>query len=98
MKETWVILGASSSMARAFARTAAEQGCDLILTGRDLADLKASATDCELRGSGWVKAMKFDARDPKSFDPVIAAAAKQDGSLNVAVFVSSMPEQSASSQ
>lgn len=94
MNHTWIILGASSSMARAFARKAASEGCRLILTGRDMADLRANAADCVLRGAPEAKAMKFDARDPKTFDPIIAAAELQDGTLNVAVFVSSMPEQS----
>ncbi|MHA1129027.1 MAG: SDR family NAD(P)-dependent oxidoreductase [Alphaproteobacteria bacterium] len=94
MNHTWIILGASSSMARAFARKAASEGCRLILTGRDMADLRANAADCVLRGAPEAMAMKFDARDPKTFDPIIAAAELQDGTLNVAVFVSSMPEQS----
>ena len=33
MSETWIILGATSSMARAFSRMAAEKGHDLILAG-----------------------------------------------------------------
>lgn len=95
MNHTWIILGASSSMARAFARKAASEGCRLILTGRDMTDLRANATDCVLRGAPEAEAMKFDARDPKTFTPIIEAAELQDGTLNVAVFVSSMPEQSA---
>jgi short-subunit dehydrogenase len=33
--ETWLVLGASSSVARAFARRAAAAGGDLLLAGRD---------------------------------------------------------------
>ena len=94
MSETWVILGASSAMARSFARKASTEGCRVILTGRDMPDLRQTAADCALRGAPEALAMKFDARDPKTFDPIIEAAATRTGTLNVAVFVSSMPEQS----
>lgn len=80
-------------MARAFARKTATEGCSVILTGRDMADLKTNAADCELRGAPSAKAMKFDARDPKTFQPIIEAAELTEGTLNVAVFVSSMPDQ-----
>lgn len=39
---TWLVLGASSSIARAFALEAAAQGSNVILAGRDCADLTAA--------------------------------------------------------
>ena len=51
MSDTWIILGATSSIARAFARKLAESGESLILAGRDLAELKLIAKDCSLRGA-----------------------------------------------
>jgi len=93
MTETWLILGASSSMARAFARAAAERGAEVILAGRDLKDLALSATDCGLRGSPKAQAIAFDARDPATFSPILEMMALQPGTLNAAVFVSSMPPQ-----
>ena len=91
MSETWIILGATSAMARALARRLAEDGADLVLAGRDMADLEATAADARARGAAGARAVRFDARDPASFAPVIDAAG--EGPVNVAVFVGSMPEQ-----
>jgi len=80
-------------MARAFARAAAERGAEVILAGRDLKDLTISATDCELRGAPQARAIAFDARDAATFTPILDVMARQPGTLNAAVFVSSMPPQ-----
>ncbi len=95
MNRTWIIVGATSSMARAFARKVAEDGCHVLLAGRDLADMKRTKKDCELRGAPSAYAVMFDARKPGTFDEICVKAAVQDGEINVAVFVGSMPEQSA---
>jgi short-subunit dehydrogenase len=60
---TWLILGASSSVARAFARLAAEGGADLLLAGRDRADIERTAADIRLRTGRSVEVLYFDA-DP----------------------------------
>lgn len=95
MNNTWIILGATSSMARAFARQVAERGCGVLLCGRDMEDLAASAADCSARGAPLAEALAFDARDISSFAPIIARATREDGQLHVAVFVGSMPPQDA---
>jgi len=95
MTENWLILGASSAMARALSRALAERGASLFLAGRDMADLDAAATDCRLRGAGSAVALPFDARKPAGFQAIYDILAETDGSVNVAVFVGSMPEQSA---
>lgn len=95
MSDTWIILGATSSMARALARALAERGDGLLLAGRDMTELEALAADCRLRGAALAEAARFDARDPASFTPLIDRAKAMDGTLNAAVFVGSMPEQSA---
>ena len=46
MTETWIVLGASSSMARAFARAVAERGGGLLLAGRDGDDLAGIGRRC----------------------------------------------------
>lgn len=92
---TWIILGATSTMARAFARQAAERGAALLLLGRDMPALKRIATDCELRGALSAKAVAFDARKPEKFAAIIGDAAMATGPLSAAVFVGSMPEQTA---
>lgn len=91
--QTWIILGATSSMARAFARKLAERGDALILCGRDMADLERQATDCTLRGAPDARVLRFDARDPATFAPIVEAAADTEGTISAAVFVGSMPPQ-----
>ncbi|NDW52625.1 SDR family NAD(P)-dependent oxidoreductase [Aliiroseovarius sp. PrR006] len=93
-QKCWIILGATSSMARAFANAVADQGANVILAGRDMEDLKRSATDLTVRGVEAV-AMKFDARDSATFGPIIARAEQMEGVINAAVFVGSMPPQDA---
>ncbi|PRY25094.1 short-subunit dehydrogenase [Aliiruegeria haliotis] len=92
-QETWLIVGATSSMARALARELAERGAAVIVCGRDMVDLDATAADCRLRGAPFAEAMRFDARDPESFPALIDAMAAREGTLNAAVFVGSMPPQ-----
>ncbi|WP_428545459.1 SDR family NAD(P)-dependent oxidoreductase [Profundibacter sp.] len=93
MSETWIILGATSSMAKAFARAVAERGDGVLLAGRDMDDLKRSAADCAQRGAPVAEAVKFDARKRESFTPIYKRALREDGMINVAVFVGSMPPQ-----
>ncbi|MFM2354333.1 MAG: hypothetical protein RLZZ528_69, partial [Pseudomonadota bacterium] len=94
MNTTWIILGATSSMARAFARKAAGQGAAVLLAGRDIEDLTAMAEDCRLRGARLAEAVHFDAREPAGFPALIARMETEEGELNAAVFVGSMPAQS----
>lgn len=93
MNETWIILGATSSMARAFARRVSGEGAGVLLCGRDLSDVQATAADCAVRGAPVAAALAFDARDSKTFGPIIERAAAEDGQIHVAVFVGSMPPQ-----
>lgn len=93
MTTTWIILGATSSMARAFARAVAERGDAVLLAGRDMDELKALATDLTLRGAPGAKALRFDAGNPKSFAPILAEAGLAPGEISVASFVGYMPSQ-----
>jgi len=93
MSDTWIILGATSSIARAFARQAATAGCAVLLAGRDQADLATLAADCRLRGARLAEAIAFDARDPATFAAILSRAETEGGHLNAAVFVGSMPPQ-----
>ena len=95
MTQTWIILGATSAMARAFIRLRAEQGDSFVLCGRDMDDMRATATDCTARGSEAADVMAIDMRDPLTFAPVIERAKSLTGTINCAVFVGSMPEQEA---
>lgn len=93
MEQTWIILGASSTMARALMQKLAEEGAGLVLAGRRMDDLQASASDALARGAALAEPVAFDARDPDSFQPVIDRALDQPGQINCAVFVGSMPPQ-----
>ncbi|MEM8592160.1 MAG: SDR family NAD(P)-dependent oxidoreductase [Pseudomonadota bacterium] len=95
MSGTWLVLGATSSMARAFVRAVAERGDGVILAGRDMHDMEASCADAAARGATAAQALRFDARDPSTFAPLIEAMEACEGELNAAVFVGSMPPQSA---
>lgn len=94
MTDTWIILGATSSMARAFARKVAGTGAAVLLAGRDIADMAALAQDCQLRGARLAEVLAFDARRPEGFAALIARMDTEEGLLSAAVFVGSMPPQS----
>ncbi|MPL90998.1 putative oxidoreductase [bioreactor metagenome] len=93
--ETWILLGATSAIARAFARRLSAEGATLFLAGRDEAELEAIAADCRLRGAAGAEVLAFDARDPAGYPALIERLAAQEGVLNAASFVGSMPEQAA---
>lgn len=93
MNRTWIVLGATSAMARAFARQVAAEGAALLLAGRDSDDLAALAADCKLRGARLAEAVPFDARDPSGFAAIVERALAEEGEINAAVFVGSMPAQ-----
>ena len=93
--ETWIILGASSAMARAFARDLARDGHHLVLCGRDRDDMERNAKDAGLRGAASVKVLSFDTRDPDSWAGIVEAAEKAPAPISVGVFAGSMPPQEA---
>lgn len=95
MTNTWIILGASSTIAKAFTRSVAEQGAHVILAGRRMDDLTASAADATARGASGTTTVIFDARVSETFQPIIDAGVAAGGTLNCAVFVGSMPSQEA---
>lgn len=90
---TWIIVGATSTIARRFAREAAARGEGVILAGRDAEDMAATATDCAARGAPVAETIAFDARKPETFEPIRARADEAEGTVSVAVFVGSMPSQ-----
>lgn len=93
MSSAWLILGASSAMARAFARLAAVEGAHIILAGRDGDDLALQADDALLRGAASAQPMHFDARAPASFAPLLKALFGLDATPSIAVFSGAMVDQ-----
>jgi short-subunit dehydrogenase len=76
------VLGASSSVARAFARVVAEDGADLILAGRDMDDMRRTAGDVSIRTGREVDVLPFDAEDVASHEAFVADAGKRADFLN----------------
>ena len=95
MNEHWLILGASSPIARAFVREAAMRGAVVTLAGRDLEDLQASANDAMLRGAEKARTLACDATDPASRAACIVGAPIPGTTLNVFLAIGQMPEQEA---
>lgn len=95
MKDHWLIIGATSAIARACVRQLAEQGADVTLVGRDLCDLESSASDARLRGAEHVRALGCDVGDPHSRQVLLEQALIDQTRLNVLVAVGLMPEQDA---
>ena len=92
-KESWLVLGASSSVARAFARAAAEDGAEIILAGRDMEDLGCTAEDISIRTGRDVDTVAFDAEDIAGHAAFVADVVKRAGFLNVFLAFGAMPEQ-----
>lgn len=93
---TWLILGAGSSVARAFAREAARQGADIILAARDLEDTEATAADIRARTGRQVGVLAFDARAYEEHEPFVGRCAELAAArLDVFLAFGDMPEQDA---
>ena len=91
-RRTWHVLGASSSIGRAFARLAAAEGSDIILAGRDADDLQRTAADVALRANCRADVVRFDAaamdEHAKFVDDCVAR-----GPLDLFLLFGAMPDQ-----
>lgn len=93
-QETWLVLGASSSISRAFALEVAARGCDLLLAGRDLEDLERNAADITVRHDVAANAVAFDATDFDTHEAFVTDCRAQiDGVMNVFLAFAMMPHQ-----
>lgn len=90
---TWVVLGASSSVARAFARAAAAAGHDLVLAGRDGEDLGRSAADLSVRFACAADVVPFDATDYHGHAAFAERIGRIEGEIAVALFFGVMHPQ-----
>jgi short-subunit dehydrogenase len=91
--ETWILLGASSPIGRAFAEQVARSGSHLILAGRDIEDLEATAAHLRIATAATVEVCRFDAADLSSHRTAADAWAQHPGRLNAVLLFASMPEQ-----
>ena len=93
---TWLVLGASSAVARAFARLVAARGAAVLLAGRDIDDLERSAADLRARFGGSAHVLPFDARERATIAALVAHCRDLPaGTLDVFLAFGSMPEQAA---
>jgi len=92
-RETWIVLGASSSIGREFARVAAAKGVDIVLAGRDTDDLARTAADLKIASGVDVEVTTFDATDFASHAGVAAHWGRRQGTLNAMLLFGLMPEQ-----
>ena len=92
--KTWIILGASSSIGRAFARRATEQGADVVLAGRDIDDLERTAKDLRVRSNVLVTVNLFNAMDFGSHKSFAEIFRNKTGPLGIFLLFGTMPDQS----
>lgn len=93
---SWIVLGGSSAVARAFAREAAARGSDVILAGRDRQDLEQTAADLATRYRIAARVMDLDAAVTETHEAFVEAcwaAAKPPRQIFLAF--AAMPEQEA---
>src|SRR5258705_9113024 len=93
-RETWIVLGASSPIGRAFARIVAASGADVVLAGRDMDDLTRTAADLKVASGADVEVAPFEAMDFASHANAAARWGERAGTLNVLLVFGLMPEQS----
>ena len=94
---TWLMLGASSAVARAFAREAAAHGAGILLAGRDMDDLERQSADLAIRHGVPAAPVPFDARDTASHPAFVQdCVARAGGPLNVFLAFGIMPNQAES--
>jgi decaprenylphospho-beta-D-erythro-pentofuranosid-2-ulose 2-reductase len=80
------LVGATRGMGRAMARLLAERGEAIVLLGRDVSDLEASARDLEARGAAVpVKSAHLDLGAPADFESALDAADRALGGLDTLV-------------
>jgi short-subunit dehydrogenase len=97
MPTAWLVLAASSSVSRAFARLAAAEGASVILAGRDLDDLEATAADIRIRTGRPAAVLPFDAADIEGHAAFVDRCWAEAGERRLSVFSAcgTMPDQAA---
>ena len=92
--ETWLVLGGSSTIGRAFAQRAAASGAAVLLAGRDVAELERNAADLRLRHGVPATSVLFDALELEAHRGFARACATlAQGQLNLLLAFGIMPSQ-----
>ena len=92
---TWLILGAASSVGRAFALQAAAAGADVLLAGRDRPDLERTAADVRVRTGRRADVVAFDADPDSDHEAFVAACRARAVPIDVFLLFGAMPAQEA---
>jgi len=92
MSATWLILGATSPLVRAFAIEAAGHGAKLVLAARDADELETIAGDIRLRTKATVETVAFDAANIESTHALAEKAAGYDN-LSILIGHGIMPDE-----
>ena len=92
---TWLILGATSAIARAFALEAASHGVRILVAARDVAELEPIASDIRLRTLAAVDVLRFDAGRAEDRAALVAYAKAAPAPISVFVGFGSMPTEEA---
>jgi 3-oxoacyl-[acyl-carrier protein] reductase len=79
-----LVTGSSRGIGRGIALTLAQEGCDLMLTGRDETALREVASDVEKRGR-TAKYLPLDLREEKAASALVAAVQESFGRLDILV-------------
>src|SRR5258705_1695855 len=79
-----LVTGSSRGIGRGVALTLAQEGCDLMLTGRDEAALREVASEVEKRGRA-AKYLAVDLREEKAAAALVAAVEESFGRLDILV-------------
>ncbi len=82
MSGAYLILGATSAIARATARELAARGHSLTLAGRDLEEMARDAADIRLRFDVEVQVMRFDAEAFDGHADFLSEVVEQGGELD----------------
>ncbi len=99
VSETWLVLGAGSPIARAFAHAAAQAGHDVVLAGRDTQDLERTGADITVRTGARVRVEPFDAAALETHQGFVTACRDgAHGPLSVFIAFGLMPSQDAMDQ
>src|SRR5262249_55805743 len=79
-----VVTGSSRGIGRGIALAFAEEGCDLMLTGRDTPALDEVAQS--IRGKGRKAAMRvLDLREPGAAETLVEAVRREFGGLDILI-------------
>ncbi|MEX2598836.1 MAG: SDR family oxidoreductase [Dehalococcoidia bacterium] len=93
-QQTWLVLGATSPVARAFARLAAERGDAVLLAARGTDETESIAQDIRIRTGADVSTVPFDATAFSEHEAFVERCVHEARStLNIFLAFGSMPAQ-----